>query len=445
MTAIVAPQAARWGGAVKRTHHDAFSGYSSTSELDTPQRRARTVKPGVGRHKTVIQTVAVKKKRETYIDSYDENAPVGYSYLPIGFRKIKEFAKELCIKQEKKYYVVHIYPQKKPPAPGHSIPQNMFRHGWHFPNEVLLAAFKAFSLKSNVEIDSLRNPLCRADPQPEQETVENLTDMIKDLFPNIPENTIAPIVGHAFEKGIAPGKKRGRVGQAADLSYVRRIQLAVIAHIRHVHTDYDERLKNKQAWSEARHSIAGKCLKILLKWRGEDEEYDLEEKETEVIILDDEGDEPDDFDDLATAGYDNAFSDIEILGSRNLYTGAKTYSRPLPAVFFRPAFGNLLGSPAAIPSPVISEYTRRVTLLTESTEIPRIVWDHTGHSWEFDRATGTISPIEVKQVTTVGKMSPPARRFPQSPRKPSPTFQHPNTSNEFSGFHGSFQRGPMPT
>lgn len=87
-----------------------------------------------------------------------------------------------------------------------------------------------------------------------------------------------------------------RVGNAANLSLSRRVQLAVIAHIRHVYTDYDRRLK-KGGYLEARANVEHACLEQLRKWRGEQEEDDniieLEEDFREVIVLDDSDDESD--------------------------------------------------------------------------------------------------------------------------------------------------------
>jgi hypothetical protein len=75
------------------------------------------------------------------------------------------------------------------------------------------------------------------------------------------------------------------VGNAEDVTFPRRVQLAVIAHIRHVHTDYEKLLK-KLPRPVARLQIEPTCLRTLLKWRGEDDEVEIEERTEEVIVID---------------------------------------------------------------------------------------------------------------------------------------------------------------
>jgi Uncharacterized conserved protein (DUF2293) len=75
------------------------------------------------------------------------------------------------------------------------------------------------------------------------------------------------------------------VGNAEDVPFPRRVQLAVIAHIRHVHTDYEKLLK-RMPRLVARLQIEPPCLRTLLKWRGEDDEVEIEERTEEVIIID---------------------------------------------------------------------------------------------------------------------------------------------------------------
>ena len=114
-------------------------------------------------------------------------------------------------------------------------------------------------------------------------------EAIRDLFPKIPERDLHAIVARAFQKG------KDRVGTAAELSLPRRVQLAVVAHIRHVYTDYDKLLKTG-SWLEARARIERACLDQLAQWRGDDDDDDpnaMEDILREVIVIpdDDEDDE----------------------------------------------------------------------------------------------------------------------------------------------------------
>jgi hypothetical protein len=74
----------------------------------------------------------------------------------------------------------------------------------------------------------------------------------------------------------------------------RRVQLAVLAHIRHNHTRYDDLLKETD-WNTARKTIEPLCLDILVKWRGDEEtgRDQLEEILRETVVISDTESEPD--------------------------------------------------------------------------------------------------------------------------------------------------------
>ena len=78
-----------------------------------------------------------------------------------------------------------------------------------------------------------------------------------------------------------------------DLSLPRRVQLAVVAHIRHVYTDYDT-LLHSHGWSEARARVGEKTLEILAKWRGDKDDNleDVEDILREVLVISDDEDDP---------------------------------------------------------------------------------------------------------------------------------------------------------
>ena len=76
------------------------------------------------------------------------------------------------------------------------------------------------------------------------------------------------------------------------MSLERRVQLAVIAHIRHVYTDYDEQLR-KGTWGDARRHVEQACIDQVVKWRGEDDSdtHELEDIFQEIIVIDGESSE----------------------------------------------------------------------------------------------------------------------------------------------------------
>ena len=83
------------------------------------------------------------------------------------------------------------------------------------------------------------------------------------------------------------------VGLADDVPLSRRVQLAVLAHIRHTHTRYDLLLRETE-WMNARKVVEPICLDIIVKWRGDEEtgRDQLEEILREVVVItDSEGEE----------------------------------------------------------------------------------------------------------------------------------------------------------
>lgn len=92
------------------------------------------------------------------------------------------------------------------------------------------------------------------------------------------------------------GQGTARVGTASGLSLPRRVQLAVVAHIRHTYTDYDSLLK-QVPYQAARAMIEQASLNQLAQWRGDDDDEpeEMEEILREVIVIpdDEDGDDAD--------------------------------------------------------------------------------------------------------------------------------------------------------
>lgn len=167
-----------------------------------------------------------------------------------------------------------------------------------------------------------------------QESHEQVRAAIKELFPKIPTEDLEGIVKHAWEEGT------GRVGSAQALDLSRRVQLAVIARIRHKYTDYD-RLLRAFEWKDARQMTEPVSLQKLIEWRGEqdtEEDDQLEEMVRETIVIDDDdesvtlvnGSEADDEDSAAEQG-DNSDASIEVINHLADDTdigGESTYEGP---------------------------------------------------------------------------------------------------------------------
>lgn len=94
----------------------------------------------------------------------------------------------------------------------------------------------------------------------------------------------------------------------------------MLAHIRHVHTNYDELLKDGVTeWRDARKLVQAPCLDTLVKWRGDDEtgRDQLDDFIKEVVVISDSSSSESDSDD------DPASSDSR-LNPRAQQTMAKT-------------------------------------------------------------------------------------------------------------------------
>jgi hypothetical protein len=92
--------------------------------------------------------------------------------------------------------------------------------------------------------------------------VERFAERVRQLFPNCPAGRELVIAEHTCQK------YSGRVGRSAaakglDESAVR---LAVIAHIRHAETDYDELLAQGFDRRDARAQVEGDVARVIAEW-----------------------------------------------------------------------------------------------------------------------------------------------------------------------------------
>lgn len=131
-------------------------------------------------------------------------------------------------------------------------------------------------------------------PETQAEINKQADAALRDLFPRIPNHDREQIIAHAFQKGAIGNSRQGApvVGLSKELPLARRVQLAANAHIRHVHTRYDELLRETD-WFNARRLVEPVCLDIIMKWRGDEEtgRDQLDEILREVVVIPDSDDE----------------------------------------------------------------------------------------------------------------------------------------------------------
>jgi hypothetical protein len=96
----------------------------------------------------------------------------------------------------------------------------------------------------------------------DQEYVQRFAERVRQLYPNCPPGREQSIAEHACLK------YSGRVGRsAAARSFDEEaIRLAVVAHVRHAETRYDELLANGYDRRNARSEVEGRVAQVLTAW-----------------------------------------------------------------------------------------------------------------------------------------------------------------------------------
>ncbi|KAJ6112617.1 hypothetical protein N7512_007941 [Penicillium capsulatum] len=267
------------------------------------QRRAR-------KHKVIMESVTREKKKLRSVICFEAKAPSGYTFIPAGNPLLTTTCKEKCRIEGLEIFAVSTTPHL------HTLSQHVHRIGYHFPSVVVAASCSELGLYLTssgkaVPFHDLGTQENRpqAESEMDQATINTeARDAIKDLFPTIPDNDLFQIIKTAFQKG------QRKVGTAVELPLARRAQLAVVAHIRHIYTDYDRLLK-ATSFHEARSTVEQPTLAKIIEWRGDDEngETVLEDVFREVIVISDDEDSEAEEDGPATT--DPRDPNVEILSS----------------------------------------------------------------------------------------------------------------------------------
>lgn len=87
-------------------------------------------------------------------------------------------------------------------------------------------------------------------------------ELLRSQFPLMPAESLETILDHAFLKG------SGRVGRTGMKSDERKADLAVEAHIRHMHTPYEELINAGIDRREAREAVWETVKAIKMAWEG---------------------------------------------------------------------------------------------------------------------------------------------------------------------------------
>ena len=182
------------------------------------------------------------------LHSEPANPPTGYTYVPSGNVYVSRHCRSVTNASGQPLYIVFN------PARGNRV-------GMHVP----VAIHDQVQTNAAATADSRQQAVLSKDNRDKEKARATLCS----LFPRIPSEDSDRVLDHAYLKG------SGRVGRSGKITDVQKMKLAVVAHIRHEHTNYDELLqrlngpakkKNKAHRDQARRTIAKDIEKKLKEW-----------------------------------------------------------------------------------------------------------------------------------------------------------------------------------
>ncbi|KAH0496273.1 hypothetical protein TgHK011_003644 [Trichoderma gracile] len=270
----------------------------------SPPRDRFVAKPPIpkSKHHSYFELVEnkEKKKKLEYQVTTESTPPPGFEFVPIGNPELTAACKEISREKDAMIFIV----SNAKCSDGNVLAHQMHRIGHHI-RQVIVEEAKA----SIGDMPHRLGPVTDAGPEPipkSQAVYHAQVDAaIRDLFPRVPNTDRQMIIEHSFTRGSNDRSEKSLVGFSQNLTLSRRVQLAVLAHIRHVHTRYDALLK-ETTWQNARKTVESLCLDILVKWRGDEEtgRDQLDEILREVVVIsdseDDDNEEDEDEDEEST-------------------------------------------------------------------------------------------------------------------------------------------------
>ncbi|OIW27520.1 hypothetical protein CONLIGDRAFT_435850 [Coniochaeta ligniaria NRRL 30616] len=328
-----------------------------------------------------------KKKKLEFTVTTNREPPPGYEFVPIGNPALTAACKELSREQEAMIFIVSVchayhllmFYLEHPLANGHvlqtyssgngvpDLTKALNRVGHHIRERIVEQARASLG-----DMDDIPQQAHLDVPEPipdDQEEINKQADAaIRDLFPRIPNTDRQIIIEHSFKKGAKSLDGVPLVGLAADLTLSRRVQLAVVSHIRHTHTRYDKLLR-ETTWANARRAVEELCLDILVKWRGDEENGrdQLDEILREVVVISDSEDDYEDDDEEDEDDDEDADAEDTDMtsGESSDETAASTGERP-------PVVRQHASASASRPPPHPEAAIARLPSVQEYTEAERV-------------------------------------------------------------------------
>ncbi|KAF9870127.1 hypothetical protein CkaCkLH20_12361 [Colletotrichum karsti] len=277
--------------------------HKRAGKVSKPIDRSEPLPPGLvaakpihavtnSKHQSYFEFIENKDKKKPLLFEITPNRvpPPGMKYIPIGNPELTERCKEISREVGASVYIVT---QAKREAS--ELSQQIHRVGHHIREYIVDRAMHELGQNTFYEPVTIGQGEDEVEeiPRSQAEINRQADAALRELFPRIPHTDRQQIIDHAFKKGKTFNGDLV-VGLQQELSLSRRVQLAVLAHIRHNHTRYDQLLR-ETTWANARRVTEQLCLDILVKWRGDDENgrNSLDEILREVVVLSDDSEDSD--------------------------------------------------------------------------------------------------------------------------------------------------------
>ncbi|KAL6864446.1 hypothetical protein J3F83DRAFT_741791 [Trichoderma novae-zelandiae] len=269
-----------------------------------------------------------KKKKLEYQITTESTPPPGFEFVPIGNPELTAACKEISREKDAMIFIV-----SNAKFPDENILAHQMHRIGHHIRQVIVEEAKATigDIPHRLGLVTDAGP----EPIPASQTLYHaqVDAAIRDLFPRVPNTDRQMIIEHSFTRG-STNRSENPVGFSQHLSLSRRVQLAVLAHIRHVHTRYDALLR-ETTWQNARRTVESLCLDILVKWRGDEEtgRDQLDEILREVVVISDsehEDDEEEDDEDEESTDFTSDEDAVDHAGLTPMseYRSAQPLRRP---------------------------------------------------------------------------------------------------------------------
>ncbi|ORY03334.1 hypothetical protein BCR34DRAFT_591627 [Clohesyomyces aquaticus] len=163
--------------------------------------------------------------------------PQGYAFLPKGNQYKTLHCRRLTREAGKTVYVV----EDRKKAVGIRVPKSIF--------------FRVQSLARETHTTRVA-----ATERRDAALIRQAEAELHTLFPKIPKKEMEVVLKRAFRK------HSGRVGRTGKEPMRKKVQLAVIAHIRHTHTEYDQLLNGGLDRQDGRKATWKKLEQVLREW-----------------------------------------------------------------------------------------------------------------------------------------------------------------------------------